>query len=109
MGEHLLVLDALLDVAERRIDVEAVSFDEEGHEKRDALNMVPVGVREKDAGDPLAPSEFPFHELGGKVADAGAAVNDEQVVIGRAHLEAGRVAAVGAADGIRQGIYAADT
>src|SRR5262249_27094484 len=76
----------------RRVDAERRARVERGAEERDALDVVPVQVRDEeveiDRGVPV------LRELNTELAQAGAGVEHEQRVAGRAYLDARRVAAV---------------
>ena len=58
----------------RAEDVESIARVVERHEERKALDVIPVGVRQQDAGLAAPLSEGAFHERHPQVARARAAV-----------------------------------
>ena len=84
------------------VDVEAVARHEDRREEREALDVVPVGVRQQHRGDALAAPHVAGHELVPEAHDAGPHVEDDQLAARAVHRDARGVAAVAVGLGPRR-------
>src|SRR4030067_1182520 len=91
MRIRLLVIEALFQVRECGIEVKPVPLDVKGEKKRDALNMIPMRMREEHGGGPPSLAEIPLHELMAEHPDAASAVDDNQITRAGNHLYGGCV------------------
>jgi hypothetical protein len=72
------------------VDLDAVVLDEHGREERQALNMVPMGMGNKDM---RGNGHFPGQRMGQRV-NAGAGVENDQIIVVGSDFYAGGVAAI---------------
>jgi len=91
---HLAFQGALQALVFKAVGIkeELVAGTVKGFEEGDALDVVPMKVREEDAGVDGALAELAF-EGAAQEAEAGAAVKEEELAAGRAEFDAGGVAA----------------
>src|SRR5262249_54874489 len=72
-------------------DSDFVPRDEGGFEKGEPLDMVPVGVGDEDMGFDRPPV---LNELFAEISEAGAGVEDDELVFREPHLDTGCISAV---------------
>src|ERR1019366_5734605 len=71
---------------------------EDRREKRDPLNVIPMGMRKEDVSLDRSPVR-PLDQRAPEFADPGPRVENDQPAAGRPHLHARRVAAVAQGEG----------
>ena len=100
----VLIAKPLFDFVTNCMYMEFVSFDEEGDEEGQPLDMIPVCMRKKDTGGTIAFQISFRKQLHSQFPDSGAGIDYDKIIVFGSNLQARSVAPVGMAQRKGQGV-----